>query len=51
MLEMIDDTVGLGAPHRRRPAAQMLDDLGLNAAIEWLARDAARRLDMESPCA
>jgi signal transduction histidine kinase len=25
----------------------MLDDLGLNAAIEWLARDAARRLDME----
>ena len=47
MLEMIDDTVA----SVRRIAADlrpmMLDDLGLNAAIEWLARDAARRLDME----
>ena len=47
MLEMIDDTVA----SVRRIAADlrpmMLDDLGLNAAIEWLARDAARRMDME----
>ena len=46
MLEMIDDTVA----SVRRIAADlrpmMLDDLGLNVAIEWLARDAARRLDM-----
>jgi len=44
MLEMIDDTVAAV----RRIAADlrpmMLDDLGLNAAIEWLARDAARRM-------
>jgi PAS domain S-box-containing protein len=47
MLEMIDDTV---AAVRRISAdlrPMMLDDLGLNAAIEWLARDAARRLDLE----
>ena len=47
MLEMIDDTVGAV----RRIAADlrpmMLDDLGLNAAIEWLARDATRRMDIE----
>lgn len=47
MLEMVDSTVAA----LRRIAADlrplMLDDLGLNAAIEWLARDAARRLDME----
>ena len=47
MLEMIDDTVAAV----RRIAADlrpmMLDDLGLNAAIEWLARDAARRMDIE----
>jgi PAS domain S-box-containing protein len=46
MLEMIDDTVAAV----RRIAADlrpmMLDDLGLNAAIEWLARDAARRMDI-----
>lgn len=47
MLEMIDNTV---AALRRiatdlRPL--MLDDLGLYAAIEWLARDAARRMDIE----
>ena len=46
MLEMVDSTVAA----LRRIAADlrplMLDDLGLNAAIEWLARDAARRLDM-----
>jgi len=47
MLEMVDSTVSA----LRRIAADlrplMLDDLGLNAAIEWLARDAARRMDME----
>jgi len=47
MLEMVDDTVAAV----RRIAADlrpmMLDDLGLNAAIEWLARDAARRMDVE----
>jgi len=47
MLEMIDDTVAAV----RRIAADlrpmMLDDLGLNAAIEWLARDAAHRMDIE----
>lgn len=47
MLDMIDDTVAAV----RRIAADlrpmMLDDLGLNAAIEWLARDAARRMGIE----
>ncbi len=47
MLEMIDETVAA----LRRIAADlrplMLDDLGLNAALEWLARDVARRMDME----
>ena len=47
MFEMIDDTVSAV----RRIAADlrplMLDDLGLNAAIEALAREAARRLDIE----
>jgi two-component system, NarL family, sensor histidine kinase UhpB len=43
MLEMVDDTV---ASVRRiasdlRPL--MLDDLGLNAAIEWLVRESAKR--------
>lgn len=47
MLTMLDDTV---ASVRRiagdlRPL--MLDDLGLNAAIEWLASDASRRLGIE----
>jgi signal transduction histidine kinase len=47
MMEMVDNTVAA----LRRIAADlrplMLDDLGLNAAIEWLARDAARRMDVE----
>jgi PAS domain S-box-containing protein len=47
MLAMLDETV---ASVRRiagdlRPL--MLDDLGLNAAIEWLAADASRRLGIE----
>lgn len=44
MLEMLNDTVA----SVRRIAADlrplMLDDLGLNAAIQWLARDATKRL-------
>ncbi len=47
MLELLDETVA----SVRRIAADlrplMLDDLGLNAAIEWLARDAARRMGIE----
>jgi two-component system sensor histidine kinase UhpB len=47
MLEMLDETVAAV----RRIAADlrplMLDDLGLNAAIESLAREAARRMDVE----
>jgi PAS domain S-box-containing protein len=46
VLDMVDNTV---AAVRRISAdlrPLMLDDLGLNAAIEWLARDAARRMDM-----
>jgi PAS domain S-box-containing protein len=47
MLEMVDSSVAA----LRRIAADlrplMLDDLGLNSAIESLARDAAQRLDME----
>ncbi len=47
MLEMLDETV---ASVRRISAdlrPMMLDDLGLSAAIEWLARDAARRMGIE----
>jgi PAS domain S-box-containing protein len=47
MLEMLDDTV---ASVRRISAdlrPMMLDDLGLHAAIEWLARDATRRMGVE----
>lgn len=47
MLEMVDSSVAA----LRRLAADlrplMLDDLGLNSAIESLARDAANRMDME----
>lgn len=44
MLEMLDETVA----SVRRIAADlrplMLDDLGFNAAVDWLARDTARRM-------
>ena len=47
MLELLDETVA----SVRRIAADlrplMLDDLGLYAAIEWLARDASRRMGIE----
>jgi two-component system, NarL family, sensor histidine kinase UhpB len=47
MLTMLDETL---ASVRRISAdlrPLMLDDLGLNAAIEWLARDAGRRMGVE----
>ncbi|HSI58139.1 MAG TPA: sensor histidine kinase [Ideonella sp.] len=47
MLEMIDETVA----SVRRIAADlrplMLDDLGLNAAVEWLARMSSRRMGIQ----
>ena len=47
MLDMIDETVA----SVRRIAADlrplMLDDLGLNAAVEWLARESERRMGIE----
>jgi len=48
--ELLDDTDEIVRAVRRiasdlRPA--MLDDLGLQAAIEWLARNTARRLGVE----
>jgi PAS domain S-box-containing protein len=47
MIGMVDETL---ASVRRISAdlrPMMLDDLGLNAALEWLGRDAARRLGIE----
>ncbi len=47
LMTMLDDTL---ASVRRISAdlrPMMLDDLGLNAAIEWLARDMARRMGIE----
>jgi len=47
MLTMLDETL---ASVRRISAdlrPLMLDDLGLNAAIEWLARDTGRRMGVE----
>jgi len=47
MLEMLDETV----TSARRIAADlrplMLDDLGLNAAIEWLAQEASSRMGIQ----
>jgi len=47
MLDMIDDTVAAVRRIATDLRPMMLDDLGLNAAIEWLARDAARRMGIE----
>jgi len=47
MLDMLDDTVAAVRRIATDLRPMMLDDLGLNAAIEWLARDAARRMDIE----
>jgi signal transduction histidine kinase len=47
MIEMVDETV----TSVRRIATDlrplMLDDLGLNAAVDWLARESARRMGIE----
>lgn len=47
MFEMIDETVSAVRRIAGDLRPLMLDDLGLNAAIEALAREAARRLDIE----
>lgn len=47
MLEMVDDTVASVRRIATDLRPMMLDDLGLNAAIEWLARDSARRMGIE----
>jgi len=47
MLELLDETM---ASLRRISADMrplMLDDLGLNAAVEWLGREASRRMGIE----
>lgn len=43
MLTMLDETVSAVRRIASDLRPPMLDDLGLNAAIEWLARDMARR--------
>jgi two-component system, NarL family, sensor histidine kinase UhpB len=47
MLAMLDDTLASVRRISSDLRPMMLDDLGLNAAIEWLARDASRRLGIE----
>jgi PAS domain S-box-containing protein len=43
MLETLDDTVAMVRRIATGLRPLMLDDLGLNAAIDWLARDTAQR--------
>ncbi|MCW5632861.1 MAG: PAS domain S-box protein [Rubrivivax sp.] len=47
MLVMLDETVAAVRRIASDLRPLMLDDLGLNAAIEWLARDTARRTGIE----
>lgn len=47
MTEMLDDTVASVRRIASDLRPMMLDDLGLNAAIEWLARESARRMGIE----
>ena len=47
MLGMVDETLASVRRISSDLRPMMLDDLGLNAAVEWLARDAARRLGIE----
>jgi PAS domain S-box-containing protein len=47
MLGMVDETLASVRRISTDLRPMMLDDLGLNAAIEWLGRDAARRLGIE----
>jgi PAS domain S-box-containing protein len=47
MLEMVDDTVATVRRIATELRPLMLDDLGLNAAIEWLAEGWARRMGVK----
>ena len=47
MLEMVDDTVASVRRIATDLRPMMLDDLGLNAALEWLARESAKRMGIE----
>ena len=47
MLGMVDETLASVRRISTDLRPMMLDDLGLHAALEWLARDAARRLGIE----
>jgi PAS domain S-box-containing protein len=46
MLDVLDDAVATVRRISSELRPVMLDDLGLNAAMEWLARDAGRRLGL-----
>jgi PAS domain S-box-containing protein len=47
MLEMVDDTVAAVRRIATELRPLMLDDLGLNAAIEWLAHSWSRRMGVD----
>lgn len=47
MLEMVDETVASVRRIATELRPLMLDDLGLVAAIDWLARESARRMGIE----
>jgi two-component system, NarL family, sensor histidine kinase UhpB len=47
MLNMVDDTVASVRRIASDLRPMMLDDLGLNPAIEWLARESAQRMNIE----
>ena len=47
MLTMLDETMASTRSIASDLRPLMLDDLGLNAAIEWLARESARRMGIE----
>ncbi len=47
MLGMVDETLASVRRISTDLRPMMLDDLGLHAAIEWLARDASKRLGIE----
>ncbi|WP_298828394.1 PAS domain-containing sensor histidine kinase [uncultured Piscinibacter sp.] len=47
LMTMLDDTLASVRRISSDLRPMMLDDLGLNAAIEWLAREASRRMGIE----
>ena len=47
MLETLDEAVAMVRRIATELRPLMLDDLGLNAAIDWLAHDSSRRLGLE----